>query len=325
MKQSDGEVVRECLLFESGEYPDRELVIADEDLLRIATNSLATIPVEIEHVSPTPFSGALGTITDLNVRGKELWGNLRQSPAAWKFVCEAGARSLSIALDPVRKCITEVSFVRKPRVARAQVFRDDGSQVRVDEQGAGETSCAYFYAEISELKEVGEVNSVRQFAEGLIGYLRGVTAHEGEISPAEITMSEERAAIDNARRALQGERVEQQILAFKQQGLIRAGNQAESAARAILESGSGETVRFGETEISISALFGQFLKANGSVVPMGEIVAADPTDGAAPGSRLIAMAEEACKRDGVPFHAALSKVAAANPELARSARDESYQ
>ncbi len=321
---ANDEIIRECLLFEAGEYPDKNLTIDPTVLQKIAENCTAPIPVEIEHMADTPFSGALGTISDIVVRGTELWGLLKLTASAWQFVKMAGARKLSIAFDPVKKCITEVSFVSRPRVARAQVFRDDGVNETTDQQGAGDNSSALFYAELFEQREVNELNSVKQFAEGLMGYLRGVTAPEGDIPSTEISMSEERAAIARDRRALQSERVDQQIMAFKQQGLIRATEQAESAARTILESGSNSTVRFGEADISFGALFGQFLRANGSVVPMGESVTADLTEGSAPGSRLISMAEETSRRDGVPFHTALSKVASANPELARSAREESY-
>ena len=320
---------RECRLFEAGDYPDKNLNISQKDLQLIAENSPSEIPVCIEHMDSTPFDGCLGTIAKLHVRGKELWGRLLQSVEANDFTRKSGANKLSIRLDPEHKRITEVSFVNRPRVANAMVFRDDGGGTQ-EVGSAGKNACAIFMSEIGEeLKMV----SAKQFAEGLIGYLRtfigdGKSSEENtrnEASSTESTFAAEQARFAEERSLFRQEKAENELRQLKQQGFIRATELAENSAKALLVFGQEASIKFNEEAVSVAGIFRRFLAANGPVVPMGEMVSADSTSGSGSGARLVSMAENISKQEGIPFHAALMSAANQYPDLARSAREEVYQ
>ncbi|MDH7603222.1 MAG: hypothetical protein QHI38_13875, partial [Armatimonadota bacterium] len=89
-------IEREAKLFEAGTYPDRGVEITEEDLDHIAHNTTEA-PIRIEHTS-TPFDGALGVVRSIYRKGKELFGRLCFTRAAWELVKAANARRLSIAL-----------------------------------------------------------------------------------------------------------------------------------------------------------------------------------------------------------------------------------
>ena len=80
---SDDEFVeRPALLFRAGHYPKKNLTVTEADLRKVAagTNSLPVhAPVQVGHVEE---QFKLGTVRDLLVKGKELWGTLRLHKAA---------------------------------------------------------------------------------------------------------------------------------------------------------------------------------------------------------------------------------------------------
>ena len=113
-------IEREAKLFEAGSYPDRGIEITEEDLDRIAA-STSEAPVRVEHTD-TPFDGALGVLKSVYRKGKELFGKLCFTEAAWELIKLADARRLSVALKKDKSGIAEVSLVRQPRIADATVF-----------------------------------------------------------------------------------------------------------------------------------------------------------------------------------------------------------
>lgn len=123
-------IEREAKLFEAGSYPDRGVEITEEDLDRIVQNTTEA-PIRIEHIA-TPFDGALGVVKSVYRKGKELFGRLRFTRAAWELVKAANARRLSVALRTDKSAIVEVSLVREPRVADATVFA--GSELSIPAQ-----------------------------------------------------------------------------------------------------------------------------------------------------------------------------------------------
>ena len=298
-------VERMCLLFEAGEYPDKGVTVTEGDLREIVRNSGDTIPVKIEHLAESPFDGILGTVTGLEVRGSALWGKLRQSQEVWELVKRAGARSLSVGLDMVRKAIVETSLVCRPRVKNAQVFACD--------------SIVQFTVGDIFLEEEKAMGNVRQFAEGLIGYLKGVIREEPVVD-----FAEERAAIVSEREAIAKERTVQQIGQWKREGKLRATEMVEQIAGILLGVGGGNVVAFDGESVPVSTLFARFVSENGAVVPMGERLAGDPLGmrGGSAQSRLIALAEEKVRQEGVSYFRAFAAVASANPELAEQAREE---
>lgn len=316
-------VERECLLFEVGDYPDRGVSITDDDLRDIAENTTADVPVKVEHLAQSPFDGALGTVSRLRVVGSQLFGTLRQPVEAWSFIRRAGARSLSIALDLMAKKVAEVSFVCSPRVASAQVF---GGKPGAQPSGRALFMSPALFPEGAGEWEEADMVSVRQFADGLMQYVRGVLGGEAGDSAASEQFSQgssaERAQIKADREALAKERAEHEIETLKRKGLLRATAEVHSMACLLLQFGVTNVVPFGSEQVALDRLFVRFLEANGPVVPLGEIAAASSDSGGA-SDRLIALARDTSRRESIPYLAAFSRVSAANPDLARAAREES--
>jgi len=309
-------VERECLLFEAGDYPERGLSISPEDLEIIARNTPGEVPVKIEHLSQSPFDGAMGSVGRLRVLGTALWGTLKQPVDTWRFIQRAGARALSIALDVSAKRIVEISFVSTPRVAKAQVFRQNPVLFVIHQLDARMAPAAS-----SGEKEVTQM-TVRQLADSLIQYLRGVISTQDEGQSARFAA--ERNELEKARVLLLHQRAEQQIRDLKQQGLIRAGGEAERLATALLTLPELSTVAFGNEQTSIPELFLRFLRENGPVIPMGEWIPASSKEGGA-AEKLITLAQDAARKEKLGYVAAFAKVSAAHPDLARAAREEAFQ
>jgi len=118
-------IEREAKLFEAGSYPDRGIEVTEEDLDRIIANT-SEAPVRIEH-SATPFDGALGVLKSVYRKGRELFGRLCFTQAAWELIKSANAKRLSVAILKDKSGIAEVSLVREPRVADAAVFSESDS------------------------------------------------------------------------------------------------------------------------------------------------------------------------------------------------------
>jgi hypothetical protein len=300
-------VERRCLLFEAGDYPDKGVTVTEADLQTIARNSMAEIPVRIEHLASSPLDGLLGVVTGLQARGRELWGVLRQSADVWQLLKRAGAQALSVGLDVTNKRIVETSLVCRPRVAKAQVF--------------GQEAVVSFCVTGVYQEEDKGMTGVRQLAEGLIGYLKGAAQDE----PMEF--AEERARLQEEKERLAQERIGQQIGQWKREGKLRATDTAEQLARTLLGLEAGAVVPFGNDSVPVSALFARFVSENGAVVPMGERL---PTEGlrafggSTSGSaqaKLIALTEEKIKQEGMSYFRAFAAVAAENPELAEQARE----
>lgn len=132
-------IEREAKLFEAGSYPDRGIEISEEDLDRIIANT-SDAPLRIEH-SATPFDGASGVLKSVYRKGRELFGKLCFTNAAWELVKAANAKRLSVAILKDKSGISEVSLVRAPRIADATVF-SDSDVVRIDTELSADFSGA---------------------------------------------------------------------------------------------------------------------------------------------------------------------------------------
>lgn len=157
-------IEREAKLFEAGSYPDRGIEIDEADLDAISANT-SDAPIRIEHTD-TPFDGAIGVLKSVYRKGRELFGRLCFTAAAWELIKAANAGRLSVAIRKDKSAIAEVSLVREPRVADAAVF-SAGEVVRLDGgcvQDAGavtRAACragsAEFDRTIDDLKRAGKL------------------------------------------------------------------------------------------------------------------------------------------------------------------------
>ncbi len=116
-------IEREAKVFEAGNYPDRGIEITEDDLDRFAADT-HDAPLRIEHTN-TPFDGAIGLLKSVYRKGRELFGRLCFTRAAWDFITSANATRLSVAIKKDKSGIAEVSLVREPRIADAAVFSED--------------------------------------------------------------------------------------------------------------------------------------------------------------------------------------------------------
>lgn len=171
-------IEREAKLFEAGSYPDRGIEVTEEDLDRIIANT-SEAPVRIEH-SATPFDGALGVLKSVYRKGKELFGRLCFTQAAWELIRSANAKRLSVAILKDKSGIAEVSLVREPRVADAAVF-SEGDSVRI----ADGQFVLPFEEEFSALADDSEVVRLRrELANKEADALIDKAKRSGKLAPA---------------------------------------------------------------------------------------------------------------------------------------------
>jgi hypothetical protein len=229
-------IEREAKLFEAGSYPDRGIEVSEEDLDRIIANT-SEAPVRIEH-SATPFDGALGVLKSVYRRGKELFGRLCFTQAAWELIKAANAKRLSVAILKDKSGIAEVSLVREPRVADAAVFT---------ECGMGNAECG-----IPEVVRVGD----------------------GELAlDAEFSAPVDDTEVLRLRRELADKEAETVVDLLKRSGKLAPA--AEVFARAILRSGESSVITFGDQPTPISQIFRWFLESQPKVIEFSELAPAD--------------------------------------------------
>ncbi|MGI6295474.1 MAG: hypothetical protein ACOX3G_05245 [Armatimonadota bacterium] len=183
-------IEREAKLFEAGSYPDRGIEITEEDLDRIIANT-TDAPLRIEH-SATPFDGALGVLRSVYRKGRELFGKLCFTKAAWELVKAANAKRLSVAILKDKSGISEVSLVREPRIADATVF-GDSEAFRLDTE---------LSADFSRVDEALRRELAEKDAQILVDQLKrdGKIAPAAEVFAKAILRSEDSSTITFAER-----------------------------------------------------------------------------------------------------------------------------
>lgn len=228
-------IEREAKLFEAGSYPDRGIEITEEDLDVVSANTVDA-PVKIEHTD-TPFDGAIGVLKSVYRKGRDLFGRLCFTAAAWELIKAANARRLSVALKRDKSAITEVSLVREPRVADAAVF------------GAEET----VRLESCELPDESAKSPVRG---------------QQSTEPGQ-------PMTDDRRLTAEGQyRVDSTIDGFKRAGKLVPAS--EPFARAMLMAGDANVITFGDGALTVSEVFRRFLESQPRVIEFAELAPAVP-------------------------------------------------
>lgn len=232
-------VTREARLFEAGDFPDKGISITEGDLDNIIA-ATGDVPIRIEHTD-TPFDGVLGTCGKLLRRGKELFGSLSLTDAAWGLLQQTKHRGLSVGILPDKSALAEVSLTLTPRIASAQMFSEgvvgfsadvpwtyeDEGNTRPKEVNTMPDEITTTVAEdIQTVKEFSlnnpDAKAVFNMAKESIEYRKGL---EEELR---IAAAEARAAT----MELQKDNCERLIEKFKREGKITPA--AEADARAIL-------------------------------------------------------------------------------------------
>lgn len=161
-------VERRAKLFETGDYPDKGVSIAAADLKALCAAFGEPVPVLIEHAD-SPFE--LGYLTAVEAMGAELFGTIALTSEANALVERSGARSLSIGLAPDLTSIREVSLVRNPRIASAQLY-SDGPRFEVEWSARDDWERKFRALE----RDQAERDADRQIAEWMA---------EGRLTPAQ--------------------------------------------------------------------------------------------------------------------------------------------
>ena len=273
-------IEREAKLFEAGSYPDRGIEVSEEDLDRIIANT-SEAPVRIEH-SATPFDGALGVLKSVYRKGRELFGRLCFTQAAWELIKAANAKRLSVAILKDKSGIAEVSLVREPRVADAAVF-SEGDSVRIGDSEL--TLEAEFSAPVDDAVGAADQAVVAGLCPGLgegvaAGLSPGLEATESlhYAEGLEATESLHYAAGEDAevlrlRRQLLDKEADALIDEAKRSGKLAPA--AEIFARAILRSDESSVITFGDRPTPISQVFRWFLDSQPKVIEFSELAPAD--------------------------------------------------
>lgn len=193
VKSNAGWVDRRAKLFEAGDYPDKGVSISPETLRALAENFDLPVPVLIEH-SESPLE--LGYLTDVEAVGHELFGTLALTEEANALVERSQARSLSVGLTPDLSAIREVSLVRAPRVADAQLFWCElSNSTREPHFGVGALETGD--AEIARLKtRIAELEAQR-VAEQAQRTLDELLA-QGRLTPAQLPFARAMIAVNDS-------------------------------------------------------------------------------------------------------------------------------
>jgi len=290
-------IERDARLFEAGDYPDRGITVTEDDLDSIVANH-QPVEIGIEH-EPNPLK--LGMVTKLWRAGKELFGKMTWTPAAWALVDESNAKGLSIGLKRDKSALTEVSIVRHPRVVGSQVFSDDTViEFSADVDWSGHphdevtTSAAQITKSVIPTEEVKTMpdKAIETTVAEDIAAISTFRAEKGAgtefaqntaaiMSESRATREELREVADQSRAAvaeMQAAKCEMAIARFKQDGKIVPST--EEFARAILSHkplkgvvpSIGETVTFSDKPMHFAEVFEAFLDAMPPVVNFREMI-----------------------------------------------------
>jgi hypothetical protein len=145
-------VERRAKLFETGDYPDKGLTVTQADLERLVANFDLPVPILIEHAA-SPLE--LGFLTEVVAEDGELFGLIALTEEANALIERSGATALSIGLTADLTEIKEVSLVRFPRVASAQLF----SGVHFDSRLESEPNWRERYESLVDQQRAGHVES----------------------------------------------------------------------------------------------------------------------------------------------------------------------
>ncbi|MHB9035103.1 MAG: hypothetical protein ACYC64_00450 [Armatimonadota bacterium] len=244
-------IERDAKLFEAGVYPDRGIEITEDDL-DLLIEGTHDAPVRIEH-SATPFDGALGVLKSVYRKGRELFGKLCFTSAAWDLIKEANAKRLSVAIKKDKSGIAEVSLVREPRIADAAVFSAD-EVIRLD-QSEIVIDAEFSESPLLEKEGPGEVASEHDPLQS--PFARGTENAEVERLRAELSERNADIAVDRLKRA------------------GKLAHVSEVFARALLRNEDASVITFGGSPTPVSQVFRWFLESQPKVIEFSELATAE--------------------------------------------------
>lgn len=110
------------LLFEAGDYPDKDFSLSPEELCLAAESFSDPVPVDLEHV-PTVLDGSLGELREVRPSedGQKLFGTVA-IPKWLDAVLPEGKRKVSCTWDRETKTLGGLALVVKPRITDAALM-----------------------------------------------------------------------------------------------------------------------------------------------------------------------------------------------------------
>ena len=270
----DGLIERDAQLFEAGDYPDKGVNVTEADLdLMVANHPTEGVDLKIEH-GDTPFDGFLGRVKTIWRDGLRLLGKIEMPAPAWALADYAGAKKLSVGIKPDKSGLAEVSLVKFPRVATAQMFAFDAGDF-IDEiplRNGVEYGqmMAHLFAFAAHLG--GTIQTPKEVTSHMADPITPTPPETPAVDVKEFeALKTEREA--DKKRIADLEFSNRQASAKSQVDvLVREGKIAPASvefAVGILAHAS-QTIQFAGTETSISDLFGKFMAAQGAIITFGE-------------------------------------------------------
>ncbi len=265
---SDTELLeREADIFQAGEYPDRDLVVTEDDLRIIAANTPAEIPVNIEHVELPGKWQQIGVVRGLRAAGDWLKGKVAIMPEFDALVRRLGLDGLSIGIPRDKSRADHVAVTGAPRIAGARMFSDAAGLVMFSlgdhptERGMATMPETITIEQFNELKAaIATEKAAREAAE------QKASNADAKASAIAFTMREREC--------------EAQIERLSSGSEARFTPAGRALAVAILMNGDA-VVKFGDGEKPISGLFREFLATLpplGFKAALGGEVFGDATD-----------------------------------------------
>ena len=234
---------REALLLECGSYPDKGLVVTEEDLDGIVGRFSADgAPIKVEHMD-TPLD-PLGRVEKVWRDGSVLMAKLLFPPDLASFLRRRGVQKLSVGLsrEAVGLALAEVSLVLKPRIQAAAMF--------------GESS-PVAPARHPPLGGKGE------------GPMAGGDAVNQEKSQEK--SQEKDREIARLSAALVSREVEGQVQRLKAEGRVVPATEGLVRALLSVPTGALVTLSAGAEGLPVSEVFLSYLQAQPPVVSFGEV------------------------------------------------------
>ena len=236
---------REALLLECGTYPDKGLVVTEDDLDGIVERfSGDGAPIKVEHMD-TPLD-PLGRVQKVWRDGSVLMARLLFPPDLASFLRRRGVQKLSVGLsrEAVGLALAEVSLVLKPRIQAAAMFGESSPVAPARHPPLGGKGTGWEFG--------GGVGEGVAMADGV----KGDSAKDVEIA--------------RLSAALVSREVEGQVQRLKAEGRVVPAT--EGLARALLSVpvGARVTLSEGAEALPVREVFLSYLQAQPPVVEFME-------------------------------------------------------
>lgn len=164
-----GMVIREGKIFEAGDYPDKQFSLTPEELEKAAL-SFSPVDLDLEH-RPTILDGKLGKLTEVKVKGKELFGKV-ELPEWLHAITKDDPLKVSCTWDRANKSLAKLALVLSPRVEDAALmaaFAEHTTRYGQQHlQDLHDTACRYGAVCKAEMASKSEANAIQKIHDAAV-------------------------------------------------------------------------------------------------------------------------------------------------------------